>query len=74
MSNSTLYPPHPAEGRAADHFASYRSGHGWQAENVPTSPSGEPGTEVRQAAPALSDRRIHWLAYDPSSRSQYPVD
>ena len=44
----------------------------------PTDPAAQmpvPAASVTQLpAAAPPDRRAHWLAYDPSSRSQYPVD
>lgn len=73
MPTSTFYPPHPAEGHTTDRFANYRAGHGWQAEAIQSLPPGELSAEPHKAT-ALPDRRSHWLAYDPSSRSQYPVD
>jgi len=72
MPTSTFYPPHPAEGRGSDLFADYRAGHGWKADSTPSASEATPTASA--TSPVITDRRIHWLAYDPSCRSQYPVD
>lgn len=75
MSLPRLYPPHPAEGRSADPFAAFRAGHGWQGAEATVVEVAEL-ENLPLPAPAVpaADRRIHWLAYDPSARGQYPLD
>lgn len=72
MTLLTTYPPHPAEGRRLSPFTT-------TADAVPSAwppPAAPPAAAAPTATAGLPapDRRQHWLAYDPSSRSQYPVD
>lgn len=69
MAYGSAYPPHPAEGQRISPFSSPTN----VADEPVTWPAPSAGAATPVATPAV-DRRQHWLAYDPSSRSQYPVD
>ena len=61
-------PPHPAEGPRVLPFLAPTEPTGRAVWSVPVVPAPAP------VVPQPVDQRQHWLAYDPSSRSQYPVD
>ena len=69
MAYGSAYPPHPAEGQRISPFSSPTN----VADEPDAWPTSTAAATTLVVAPAV-DRRQHWLAYDPSSRSQYPVD
>jgi hypothetical protein len=74
MAFVSTYPPHPAEGRRNILFVGDQltpAPANWPAAAT-TTPAAPAPTAATTSAGA--DRRQHWLAYDPSARSQYPVD
>ena len=81
MTSAISYPPHPAEGRRLSAFVSVPEALTLAAEwPIPPPATASPynapvptasSAHLAGAAPA---RRQHWLAYDPSAHSQYPVD
>lgn len=67
MTFIPTYPPNSPESQRLLFFTN-------PAETPPAQTAPALAPNASSSTPPPPDRRQHWLAYDPSARSQYPLD